>query len=98
MEGHVFVLYDQGQWCVFFGVKALRSNSIDDVLELELKDAAWYYPEPKEKAANIKDHVAFSESALPVPWRHLDPNVMDRQEQSSNFGFIGDHLRCKSEK
>ena len=21
--------------------------------------AAWYYPEPKEKAANIKDHVAF---------------------------------------
>jgi len=23
------------------------------------KDAAWYYPEPKEAAANIKDHVAF---------------------------------------
>ncbi|WP_170004890.1 DUF427 domain-containing protein [Pseudopontixanthobacter vadosimaris] len=22
-------------------------------------DAAWYYPEPKEKAAQIKDHVAF---------------------------------------
>jgi uncharacterized protein (DUF427 family) len=22
-------------------------------------DAAWYYPEPKEAAANIKDHVAF---------------------------------------
>ncbi|EXJ53797.1 hypothetical protein A1O7_09133 [Cladophialophora yegresii CBS 114405] len=26
-----------------------------------LKDAAWYYPEPKEKAARIKDHVAFCE-------------------------------------
>ncbi|MCJ1334920.1 hypothetical protein MMC09_000186 [Bachmanniomyces sp. S44760] len=26
----------------------------------ELKDAAWYYPEPKAKASNIKDHVAFS--------------------------------------
>jgi uncharacterized protein (DUF427 family) len=23
------------------------------------KDAAWYYPHPKEKAQNIKDHVAF---------------------------------------
>lgn len=23
------------------------------------ENAAWYYPEPKEKAANIKDHVAF---------------------------------------
>jgi uncharacterized protein (DUF427 family) len=23
------------------------------------KDAAWYYPEPKEKAKNIKDYVAF---------------------------------------
>ena len=23
------------------------------------KDAAWYYPEPKDAAANIKDHVAF---------------------------------------
>lgn len=25
----------------------------------ELRDAAWYYPQPKEAAANIKDHVAF---------------------------------------
>ena len=23
------------------------------------EDAAWYYPEPKEKAAKIKDHIAF---------------------------------------
>ena len=23
------------------------------------ENAAWYYPDPKEKAANIKDHVAF---------------------------------------
>ncbi|MCA9668629.1 MAG: DUF427 domain-containing protein [Myxococcales bacterium] len=23
------------------------------------ENAAWYYPEPKEAAANIKDHVAF---------------------------------------
>ncbi len=25
----------------------------------ENKDAAWFYPEPKAAAANIKDHVAF---------------------------------------
>ncbi|MBB4636234.1 DUF427 domain-containing protein [Longimicrobium terrae] len=25
----------------------------------ENKDAAWYYPEPKDAAANIRDHVAF---------------------------------------
>lgn len=30
-----------------------------DVEGETLKDAAWYYPEPKEKAINIKDHVAF---------------------------------------
>ena len=25
----------------------------------ENKDAAWYYPNPKDKVQNIKDHVAF---------------------------------------
>jgi uncharacterized protein (DUF427 family) len=25
----------------------------------ENKDAAWYYPQPKEAAANIKDRIAF---------------------------------------
>ncbi|WP_433888040.1 DUF427 domain-containing protein [Streptomyces sp. CA-111067] len=30
----------------------------------ENADAAWYYPAPKEKAAHIKDHVAF--------WRGVD--------------------------
>jgi uncharacterized protein (DUF427 family) len=25
----------------------------------ENRDAAWYYPEPKQAAANIKDHIAF---------------------------------------
>ena len=26
---------------------------------LENRDAAWYYPDPKPAAANVKDHVAF---------------------------------------
>ncbi len=32
----------------------------DVVVDGERNDkAAWFYPDPKEKAANIKDHVAF---------------------------------------
>jgi uncharacterized protein (DUF427 family) len=30
-----------------------------DVDGTKLKDAAWYYPAPLEKATHIKDHVAF---------------------------------------
>jgi hypothetical protein len=33
----------------------------DEMPETELKNAAWYYPEPKEKAKKIKDYVAFCE-------------------------------------
>lgn len=29
--------------------------------ETEFKNAAWYYPDPMEKAKNIKDYVAFCE-------------------------------------
>lgn len=32
-----------------------------------LNDAAWYYSEPKEKAAHIKDYVAFCEWTLKGP-------------------------------
>ncbi|QDS76107.1 hypothetical protein FKW77_006453 [Venturia effusa] len=31
-----------------------------------LKDAAWYYPEPLEKAKHIKDHVAFYKSKVDI--------------------------------
>jgi uncharacterized protein (DUF427 family) len=39
------------------------------VAETELKNAAWYYPNPKDQAKNIKDYVAFcrSEKSLPSP-------------------------------
>ncbi|KAF4636962.1 hypothetical protein G7Y89_g1120 [Cudoniella acicularis] len=32
----------------------------------ELKNAAWYYPDPKEKAKNIKDYVAFYKNIVTV--------------------------------
>jgi uncharacterized protein (DUF427 family) len=37
-----------------------EASYYDVVVEGEAnKDAAWFYPEPKEAASNIKDHVAF---------------------------------------
>lgn len=37
-----------------------RASYYDVVVSGERnKNAAWYYPEPKEKATHIKDHVAF---------------------------------------
>ncbi len=36
------------------------SHYYDVVVDGEVNvDAAWYYPEPTEKAAKIKDHIAF---------------------------------------
>ena len=42
--------------CFWKGVASYYTITVDGA---ENKDAAWFYPEPKEKAANIKDYVAF---------------------------------------
>jgi uncharacterized protein (DUF427 family) len=39
--------------------KGLASYYTLSVNGKENKDAAWYYPEPKEAAKEIKDHIAF---------------------------------------
>jgi uncharacterized protein (DUF427 family) len=39
--------------------KGLASYYTLDVDGEQNTDAAWYYPDPKPAAANIKDHVAF---------------------------------------
>jgi len=39
--------------------KGLASYYTLDVDDMENKDAAWYYPAPKEAANHIKDYVAF---------------------------------------
>jgi uncharacterized protein (DUF427 family) len=44
---------------VFSG--GVEDDGADKTIETEFKNAAWYYPEPFEKAKNIKDHVAFCE-------------------------------------
>lgn len=43
-------------------------DEADELAETEFKNAAWYYPEPKEKAKNIKDHVAFCEYHTFFSW------------------------------
>ncbi|WP_158047727.1 DUF427 domain-containing protein [Skermanella pratensis] len=42
--------------CPWKGTAHYHTLVVDGV---ENRDAAWYYPEPKEAAAAIKDHVAF---------------------------------------
>ena len=43
-------------FCPWKGSASYYTVEVDGV---EGADAAWYYPEPKDAAAGIKDHVAF---------------------------------------
>jgi uncharacterized protein (DUF427 family) len=47
--------------CPWKGTAAYYTLNVDGKT---YKDAAWYYPEPKDKAKNIKDHVAFCKCSL----------------------------------
>lgn len=42
--------------CPWKGTASYYTVAVDGQ---ENRDAAWYYPDPKPAAANIKDHVAF---------------------------------------
>ena len=42
--------------CPWKGTASYYSVAVDGETNA---DAAWYYPEPKDAAANIRDHVAF---------------------------------------
>lgn len=42
--------------CPWKGVASYYTLAVDNS---QNKDAAWYYPEPKEAASQIKDYVAF---------------------------------------
>ncbi len=44
-------------WCPWKGEASYRSVAVEGDAN---PDAAWFYPDPKEAAANIKDHVAFA--------------------------------------
>ena len=42
--------------CPWKGTASYLTVTVDGQ---ENADAAWYYPEPKDEAAHIKDHIAF---------------------------------------
>lgn len=44
--------------CPWKGTASYYNITVDGNV---MKDAAWYYPNPKDGAKNIKDHIAFCE-------------------------------------
>ena len=50
--------------CPWKGLASYHSIEVGGKLN---KDAAWYYPEPKEAAKEIKDHIAFWKGVTVVP-------------------------------
>lgn len=51
-----FTNSDAHSVCPWKGEASYKTISVDGQLN---QDAAWYYPSPKDAAANIKDHYAF---------------------------------------
>ncbi len=51
-----FRVNDEHSRCPWKGEASYYDLAVDGAVN---KAAAWYYPEPKEAAANIKDRVAF---------------------------------------
>ncbi|CAL1713066.1 unnamed protein product [Somion occarium] len=49
--------------CPWKGTAAYYDATIDGNT---IKDVAWYYPEPKAAASNIKDHVAFYKNKVTI--------------------------------
>ncbi|KAF2102410.1 DUF427-domain-containing protein [Rhizodiscina lignyota] len=49
--------------CPWKGNASYYSLNVDGT---ELKDVAWFYPQPFEKATHIKDHVAFSKNKVEI--------------------------------
>jgi uncharacterized protein (DUF427 family) len=50
--------------CPWKGEASYYNVGVSDAVN---KDAAWYYPEPKEAAQHIKDYVAFWKGVKVVP-------------------------------
>ena len=57
VNSEYFTGSDTHTHCPWKGDASYRSVQVG---EERSEDAAWYYPEPKEAAAEIKDHVAFA--------------------------------------
>jgi uncharacterized protein (DUF427 family) len=56
VKSEFFTPTDRSTYCPWKGDASYYDVTVDGAAE---SNAAWYYPEPKDKAAEIKDHVAF---------------------------------------
>lgn len=63
IRSEAFTPTDHSTHCPWKGDAAYYTVTADGV---SAENAAWYYPEPKEKAAQIKDYVAFYGSKVDV--------------------------------
>jgi len=63
IEDSIFTKTDTTTVCPWKGTASYYTIDVDGT---KLVDAAWYYPDPKEKAQNIKDYVAFYKGKVDV--------------------------------
>lgn len=56
VDPSVLVVSGTHSTCPWKGEASYYTLSVDGKVN---NDAAWYYPDPKQAAANIRDHVAF---------------------------------------
>ncbi|MCJ1332665.1 hypothetical protein MMC10_009358 [Thelotrema lepadinum] len=63
VDKSIFTPTDYSTTCPWKGKAAYYNISADGE---DLTNAAWYYPEPKDGAQHIKDHVAFYKSKVQV--------------------------------
>ncbi|KAI9803131.1 MAG: hypothetical protein M1833_001202 [Piccolia ochrophora] len=61
-----YSVFSKTQTTTYCPWKGAASYYDIDVAGTTVKDGAWYYPQPLEKAQHIKDHVAFSKSKVEV--------------------------------
>ncbi|MCJ1243180.1 hypothetical protein MMC30_000377 [Trapelia coarctata] len=63
LDMSAFYTTDTNTHCSWKGTASYYTVKVDDK---ESKDAAWYYPDPMDKAKNIKDYVAFYKNKVEV--------------------------------
>jgi len=63
LKSEYFTQTDLHTHCPWKGDASYYTVKVGDK---ELENAAWYYPETKEKANNIKDYVAFYKSKVDI--------------------------------
>lgn len=68
VDKSVFTPSETQTVCHWKGTASYNNITVDGK---EVKDAAWYYPEPAtERAKGLKDYVAFCKNCS-IPWRNV---------------------------